>query len=105
MKIVNCYKTNFNKIWGGGIKETNNLFIDYNLGDIVNISIKVFNNLPSYDFEDYCFIYITVFINKYYIDNECDILYYCNNCNCTQSNGEKHFVINGVIKGNIVNKK
>ena len=26
-----------------------------------------------------------------YIDNERDFIYYCNNCNCTQSNGEKTF--------------
>ena len=91
LEIENCYKTNFNKTWSGGIKETNNLFIDYNLGDRVNISIKSFYNLPSYDFEDYCSIYIIVFINEYYIDNERDFIYYCNNCDCTQSNGEKTF--------------
>ena len=82
---------------GGGKKETNDLFIDYNLGERVDISIKVFNNLPlsSNDepvgFEDYCCIYIIFFINEYYIDNEKDYIYYCTNCECTKSNGEKTF--------------
>ena len=59
---------------GGGKKETTDLFIDYKLGEKVNILIKVFNNLPlsSNDdpvgFEDYCCIYLMVWINEYYLD-------------------------------------
>ena len=82
MDIDDCDKTNFDKSWGGGKKETTDLFIDYILGEKVNILIKVFNNLPlsSNDdpvgFEDYCCIYTEVYINEYRIDNEKEYICY-----------------------------
>ena len=98
LDIDDCDKTNFDKSWGGGKKETTDLFIDYKLGEKVNILIKVFNNLPlsSNDdpvgFEDYCCIYLMVWINEYYLDlYSSDYVYYCSNCGCTRSKGDKTY--------------
>ena len=92
LEIDDCDKTSFDQGWSGDNRGADDLFIDYNLGDKVEISIKLFNNVPlTTDFWDYCCIYITVFVNEYRIVNEKDYIYYCTNCECNKSYGEKTF--------------
>ena len=43
------------------------------------------------NYEDFCSIYIHFYMNEYYINNEKDYIYYCKDCNCTSSLGEKTF--------------
>ena len=43
------------------------------------------------NYEDFCSIYITIWINEYQIVNEKDYIYYCYDCDCTSSLGEKTF--------------
>ena len=98
--IDNCDNTTIDEWWSGGTYVTN-LSIDYNLGDRINIWIKVFNNLPYHNsliksdnyqnYEDFCSIYITIWINEFQIVNEKDYIYYCYDCDCTSSLGEKTF--------------
>ena len=90
--IDDCDKTEFNTSWSGDDVEVRNIHIDYNIGDIVNIWIKAFNNVPyKEEYEDYCSIYMHIYINEYVILNEKDYIYYCTNCNCTSSLGDKTF--------------
>ena len=95
--IDDCDKpeSEFDQSWPGADVKFSDFHIDYNLGDRVNIYLKVFNNLPYHNgpesYDDYCSIYIVFNINEYYIDNEKDFIYYCNNCDCTTSLGEKTF--------------
>ena len=88
--IDDCDRTQFNTGWGGGESSINNIHIDYNLGDIINVWIKAFNNVPL-DYEDYCCIYMHVRINEYYINNAFDYIYYCTNCDFTKNYGDKTF--------------
>ena len=85
-----CDRTNFVEYQQGEYKETNNLYIDYKLGDILNVTLKFYNNMPPKP-DHYCSAYFTVFVNEYKINNEYDYIYYCTNCNCTESIGEKTY--------------
>ena len=90
--IDNCDKTEFDMSWPGADAEVANIHIDYNIGDIINIWIKAFNNVPYQEgYEDYCSIYMHIYINEYYINNNKDYIYYCTNCDCTSSLGDKTF--------------
>ena len=90
--IDNCYKTEFDKGWSGANVGVDNIHIDYNIGDIYNIWIKAFNYVPySTDYEDYCSIYMNIKLNEYYLHNERDYIYYCTNCDCTESISNKTF--------------
>ena len=90
--IDDCDKTSFNRSWSGGMASVDNIHIDFNIGDIYNIWIKAFNNVPyDKDYEDHCSIYMNIKINEYYLHNEKDYIYYCTNCNCTSSLGDKTF--------------
>lgn len=44
--IDNCDKTEFNTSWPGSDARVANIHIDYNIGDIINVWIKAFNNVP-----------------------------------------------------------
>ena len=87
--IKDCDQTDFDPGWSGG-DVSSDLNIDYNLGDKIFVWIKVFNKLPE-NYENYCCIYFNLFINEYYIGNTLDYIYYCSNCDCTDSLGEKTF--------------
>ena len=87
--IKDCDQTDFDPGWSGG-DVSSDLNIDYNLGDKIFVWIKVFNKLPE-NYENYCCIYFNLFINEYYINNNLDYIYYCSNCDCTDSLGEKTF--------------
>ena len=93
--IDDCDKTDIDQWWGGGDIKSSDLNIDYNLGDKVNVWIKVFNNLPYHNFpenyEDFCCIYMNIFINEYVIHNEKDFIYYCSNCDCQKSYSDKTY--------------
>lgn len=88
--IANCDQTDFNPDWSGGSVNVEDININYNLGDKIYVWIKVFNKLPE-NYENYCCIYFHVEINEYYINNDLDYIYYCTNCDCTESLGEKTF--------------
>ena len=88
--IDDCDSNNIDEWWSGGVYDESDLSIDYNLGDRINIWIKVFNKLPYHsssmninNYEDFCSIYIHFYMNEYYINNEKDYIYYCKDCNCT----------------------
>ena len=87
--IDNCDRKNFDPSWKGGMEQINNLNLDYNLGDKLYVTIKFFNNVPVYD--DYCSVYLSLRINEYLIDNKHEFIYYCTNCGCTVSTGDKTF--------------
>ena len=95
--LEDCDKTEFDEGWGGDTYIADNLHYDYNLGDIFNIWIKVFNNLPyhndklNYDYDDYCCIYLMFCINEYCIDGGKDYVHYCTDCDCNASFGDKTF--------------
>ena len=89
LDLDDCDRKNFDPSWTGKWKETNNLYIDYNLGDKLYVTIKFYNNLPEYP--DYCSIHLMLKINEYLIDNGHDYIYYCTNCDCTASLGEKTY--------------
>ena len=91
-EIDNCDKTEFDTGWSGGEASVNNIHIDYNLGDMIYIIIKAFNNVPyQQEYEDYCSIYMHLRVNEYYFNNNRDVIYYCSNCGCTESLGDKTF--------------
>ena len=48
MEADDCDKpsSSFDTSWSGAEISSNNLFIDYKLGEKVNIYVKVFNNVP-----------------------------------------------------------
>ena len=87
--IKDCDQTDFDPDWSGG-QASSDFNINYNLGDKIYFWIKVFNNLPE-NYENYCCIYFHLYINEYYINNNLDYIYYCSNCDCTDSLGEKTF--------------
>ena len=89
LNIDYCNRKDFLFNWTGEIKETDDIYIDYNIGDKINVTLKFYDNLPR--FKDYCSAYIMLFVNEYLINNEHDYIYYCSNCNCTESNGEKTY--------------
>lgn len=79
--IDDCDTTSFNRSWGGGVAGAIDIRINYNIGDIINIWIKAFNNVPlTSEYEDFCSIYMNIHLNEYYIHNERDYIYYCTNC-------------------------
>ena len=87
--IKDCDQTDFDPDWSGG-QASSDFNINYNLGDKIFVWIKVFNKLPE-NYENYCCIYFHLYINEYYINNNLDYIYYCSNCDCTDSLGEKTF--------------
>ena len=96
--IDDCDSNNINEWWTGATYELFNLSIEYNLGDRINVWIKVFNKLPYHsspmnidNYEDFCSIYFHLYLNEYYINNQLDYIYYCYDCDCTTSLGEKTF--------------
>ena len=90
--IDDCDKTDFNRSWSGGSAGVGDTHIEFNIGDIYNIWIKAYNYVPIHsDYEDYCSIYMNIMINEYYLHNEKDYIYYCTNCDCTSSLGDKTF--------------
>jgi len=90
--IDDCDTTSFNRSWGGGVAGAIDIRINYNIGDIINIWIKAFNNVPlTSEYEDFCSIYMNIHLNEYYIHNERDYIYYCTNCDWTSSFGDKTF--------------
>ena len=93
--VDDCDKTEFDPSWSGAEVGYRDIRINYNIGDVINIWLKVFNNLPYHNdpehYDDYCCIYIHFNMNEYHLDDEKDFIYYCNNCGCTTSLGEKTF--------------
>ena len=89
--IDNCYTTAFNRSWSGANVYHDNIHIDFNIRDIYNIWLKVYNYLPYSDYEDFCSIYMNIKINEYFLHNQKDYIYYCTNCDCTESIGDKTF--------------
>ena len=90
MDIDFCDKTSFEEIIPGDSRETNNLYIDYKLGDILNVTLKFYDNMPPKP-DHYCSAYLMIKVNEYMINNNVDYIYYCTNCNCTESIGEKTY--------------
>ena len=61
--IDDCDKTDFNRSWSGGNAGVSDTHIEFNIGDIYNIWIKAYNNVPYHsDYEDYCSIYMNIMI-------------------------------------------
>ena len=85
-----CDRTSFLDFWEGTSRDTNNLYIDYKLGDILNVTLKFYDNMPPKP-DHYCSAYFTIKVNEYTINNNVDYIYYCTNCNCTESIGEKTY--------------
>ena len=88
LDVDDCDRTSWNESWEGAMRETY-LYIDYNIGDKLNITVKFYNNLPP--FVDYCSAYFALKVNEYVVNNNNDYIYYCTNCGCTESNGEKTY--------------
>ena len=89
LDVDDCDRTSWNESWEGASMNTGDIYIDYNIGDKLNITVKFYNNLPPFD--NYCSIYFTLKVNEYLVDNNHDYIYYCSNCGCTQSIGEKTY--------------
>ena len=89
LDVDDCDRTNWNKSWPGTYRETYGLYIDYNIGDKLNVTVKFYNNLPPY--KDYCSAYLMLRVNEYLVVNDNDYIYYCTNCGCTESIGEKTY--------------
>ena len=89
LDVDDCDRTSWNESWKGESRDTGDIYIDYNIGDKLNVTVKFYNNLPSFDV--YCSAYFTLKVNEYLINNEYDYIYYCSNCGCTQSIGEKTY--------------
>ena len=81
--------------WSGDDVSAGDIRIDYNLGDIIDVWVKVFNNVPYHfdpeHYDDYCSIYFHININEYYINNDRDYIYHCRNCDCNKNFGDKTF--------------
>ena len=54
-------RTNWNEKWPGTSRETYGLYMDYNIGDKLNVTVKFYNNLPPY--KDYCSAYLWLRVN------------------------------------------
>ena len=89
LDVDDCDRTSWNESWEGASMNTGDIYIDYNIGDKLNITVKFYNNLPPFDV--YCSAYFTLKVNEYVVNNNNDYIYYCTNCGCTESNGEKTY--------------
>ena len=69
LDVDDCDRTTWDKDWEGALRETY-LYIDYNIGDKLNITVKFYNNLPP--FVDYCSAYFTLKVNEYVVNNNND---------------------------------
>ena len=59
---IKIYSLHIHKIIGNSLKAQKIIFHN-------NYWLEI-EDCPLYEFEDYCSIYLTVYINEYYIDNE-----------------------------------
>ena len=73
LDVDDCDRTTWDKSWEGAMRETY-LYIDYNIGDKLNVTVKFYNNLPPFDV--YCSAYFTLKVNEYLINNEHDYIYW-----------------------------
>ena len=90
LDVDNCDKTSFEEIIPGDSRETNNLYIDYKLGDKLDVTLKFYDRVPPKP-EHYCSAYLMIKVNEYFMNNDYDYIYYCTNCGCTESIGDKTY--------------
>ena len=92
LDIDDCDRTNFEEYSPNESRETNDLYIDYKVGDKLDIYLKFYSHLPKQEYIDsYCCVYLWIKINEYLIDNHFDYIYYCSNCGCSESHGDKTY--------------
>ena len=92
LDIDDCDRTNFEEYSPDESRETNDLYIDYKVGDKLDIYLKFYSHLPKQEYIDsYCCVYLWIKINEYLIDNHFDYIYYCSNCGCSESHGDKTY--------------